>query len=105
MRQTRIIAAVTVGLGIVSLVCLVGCFMALQDIYHDYASPEVLRNHPGIAAESLPRWTTCDLEWGVIRLGFLPMLLFHVAFLVSRLRRRGDTSDRAPRPATAAPGS
>jgi hypothetical protein len=105
MRQTRITAVVTVGLGIVPLVCLMGYFMALQDVFHDYASPEVLRDQAGIAAESLPRWTTCDLEWGVIRLGFLPMLLFHVAFLVSRLRRRGDTSDRAPRPATAAPGS
>ena len=93
MHKSKIVSAITVALGVASLVCLVGYFLALHDISQDYASPKVLRDHAGIAADILPRWTTCDLEWAVIYLGFLPMLIFHVLFFVNRFWRTKRSLD------------
>ena len=73
----------TAALGILSLLTLVGYYLALHDILRDYASPKVLQEQAGVAAGTLPDWTACSLEWRVVSIGFWFMLLFHIAFLLS----------------------
>lgn len=71
----------TAVLGVLSLLCLVGYYLALHDIFHDYASPKVLREQARIAPETLPDWTACPLEWRVVGICFWLMLAFHIMFL------------------------
>jgi hypothetical protein len=77
------VTTATAVLGILSLVCLFGYYLALHDIYYDYASPSVLQEQAKIAPESLPDWTACPLEWRVVGIGFWLMLAFHVMFLAT----------------------
>ena len=69
---------VMVLLGILSFASLIFYFLALHDIWHDYASPEVWIR----AGQTLPGWYSpvnrCPLEWGILQAGFLLMLAFHV---------------------------
>jgi hypothetical protein len=72
--------------GGLSFVSLVGYFLALHDIRHDYASPEVWAR----AGQALPNWCSSvnqtPLEWGMLQLGFCFMLLFHVLLFIKLVR-------------------
>ena len=87
MRAKKIMAAVTAASGVLSLLSLVGLYLALHDIAQDYASPAIIREHARIAPGTLPEWTACALEWRVVAIGFCLILLFHVFFLVGFIRR------------------
>ena len=79
--------------GGLSFVSLVGYFLALHDIWHDYASPEVWAR----AGQALPNWYSTvnrtSLEWGMLQLGFCFMLLFHVLLFIKLVRN----SSRSPK--------
>jgi hypothetical protein len=92
VRRRRPITVAVTALSVVSLVCLIGCYLALHDIYRDYASPKVLLEHVGLTQAPLPEWTECPLEWRVIRVGFWPMLAFHILFVVSLAWQGGDNT-------------
>jgi hypothetical protein len=81
-------------LGALSFLSLVACFLALHDIWHDYASSEVWSR----AGQSLPSWfdpvNRCSQEWGMLQVGFLLMLAFHI-MLFLRLRVREYKRSRA----------
>lgn len=101
MKIQRVVGAAAGVLAIVSLLSLVGYFMALHDIARDYASPMLLRAQGLPGWEALPEWTTCSLEWRILAVGFLPMVLFHVFFLGCyalgwRLRREHPTGSARP---------
>jgi len=83
MRKLQIFTAATVLVGILSLLCLLGYFLVLHDIYKDYASPGVLYEQASISPETLPDWTACPTEWSMLRIGFWPMLAFHVMALAT----------------------
>jgi hypothetical protein len=72
--------------GGLSFVSVVGYFLALHDIWHDYASPEVWTR----AGQALPNWYSTvnrtPLEWGMLQLGFCFMLLFHVLLFIRLVR-------------------
>ena len=74
-------------LGALSFLSLIGFFLALHDIRHDYASPEVWAR----AGQTLPAWfdpvNNCALEWGMLQVGFLLMLAFHIMLFVRLLVR------------------
>lgn len=82
MNSRKAVGTAMAALGIVSLLCLVAYFLALHDIHHDYASPEVLKEQTTLGPDALPAWTSCPLEWRVIRFAFWPMLLFHILSLI-----------------------
>jgi hypothetical protein len=74
-------------LGALSFFSLVGYFLALHDIWHDYASPEVWTR----AGQALPPWfdpvNRCQLEWGMLQVGFLLMLAFHILMFIRLVAR------------------
>lgn len=83
--------AVLVILGLLSLVSLFFMYLALSDIYKDFASPQVFLR----AGQPLPAWyvetvNTCPLEWRVLQIGWATALLFNVGFFVNLLRRRRE---------------
>ena len=96
MRKGKLITTTTAVLGILSLLCLVGCYLALHDIFHDYASPKVLQEQAQLAPGTLPDWTACPLEWRVVGIGFWLMLAFHIAFLVSFVSRQNKPLNAIP---------
>ena len=83
MRKLQIVTAATGLIGILSFLCLFGYFLALHDIYHDYASPKVLYEQARIPPETLPGWTACPLEWRIVRIGFWLMPAFHIMALAT----------------------
>jgi len=70
-------------MGMVSLLCLVGYFLALHDISHDYASPETWVREGRSVPAWLPDWASCSGEWRMTIWGYIPMLMFHLAFLLT----------------------
>lgn len=101
MRSARAVSIITLGLGVVSFLCLVGYYLALHDIFRDYVSREVLQNLRIASAEAIPQWTACAGEWRLLGMAFWPMLLFHViffgAFLLHRQRRDGMSAEGSSR--------
>lgn len=89
MRKLQILTAATVLMGIVSFLCLLGYFLALHDIYQDYASPRVLYEQADISPKTLADWIACPLEWNMIRSGYWPMLVFHFMALLTIFLRTG----------------
>jgi hypothetical protein len=77
--------------GLLSFLSLIGFFLALHDIWHDYASPEVWAR----AGQTLPNWYSpvnrTPMEWGILQLGFFLILLFHALVLIKLVR---DSSHR-----------
>lgn len=82
-------------LGVFSFLSLLAFYGALHDIWHDYASSEVWAH----AGQPLPEWyatvNRCPLEWGVVQVGFLFVLAFHVLFFVRIIKSQ---SAPAPKP-------
>ncbi len=80
-------AAIAV-LGVCSFLSLIGFYLALHDIWHDYASPDVWIR----AGQQLPAWYSagnrCPLEWGMMQAGFLFLLAFHILLFVRLMKRR-----------------
>ncbi len=79
--------------GVLSFLGLVGCFLALNDIWHDFASPEVWSR----AGQALPDWYSpdvnrCPLEWGFLRVGILLILIFHILLFVRPITGKRRTS-------------
>ena len=81
-KQWMDLAAVIFGA--LSFLSLIFYYLALHDIWHDYASPEVWSR----AGQNLPAWydpvNRCPMEWGILQIGFLLMLGFHI-LLAARL--------------------
>ncbi len=75
--------------GVLSFLSLIGYYLAGHDIWHDYASPEVWAR----AGQALPGWYSqvnrCPLEWGMLQVGLLLMLTFHVLLFVRLLMGTG----------------
>jgi hypothetical protein len=73
-------------LGILSFVSLIGFYLALHDIWHDYASPEVWAR----AGQVLPQWYSpgnrCPGEWGMMQVGFVLILSFHILLFVRMIK-------------------
>ncbi|MCC6485900.1 MAG: hypothetical protein IT364_00235 [Candidatus Hydrogenedentes bacterium] len=81
-----VLKRMTLCLGMISLLCLAAFFLALDDIYDDYASPALLEEYLIGPGTNLPEWTACPLEWRIVRLGFWPMAAFHVVAMLGLLR-------------------
>jgi len=101
--KSHALQAVTTVAGVVSLLCLIGYFMALRDIFHDYASPQLIRQHVPAASTAIPDWASCGLEWKVLGACFWPMLVFHLLFLAGLIitTRATKTPPNAPSDAPA----
>ena len=91
MRSRRWIDLAIAVLGPLSFLSLVGYFLALHDIWHDYASPEVWAR----AGQMLPSWYSpgnrTPGEWGMCQVGFVVLVAFHV-LLFARYLLRNQTA-------------
>lgn len=89
--NAKALRVITLILGAVSLLCLAAYFLALDDIFDDYASPALIQEYLAGSRVNLPDWTTCPLEWRIVRLGFWPMAVFHVVAMIGLLRGKKAT--------------
>lgn len=73
-------------LGVLSFLSLVGFYLALHDIWHEYASPEVWTR----AGRPLPEWMSpvpgCAPEWMMMQVGFVLIAAFHILLFVRLLK-------------------
>ena len=84
----KLLDAGIVAFGALSFLSLCGYFLALHDIWHDYASPEIWAR----AGQSIPTWFShgwheCRVEWGMLQVGFLLMAVFHALLFVRFINR------------------
>ncbi len=90
MKRIQLVNRTIEVFGVLSFLSLVGYYLAGHDIWHDYASPDVWTR----AGQALPSWYSpvnrCPLEWGVLQVGFLLMLTFHVLLFVRLLMESGQ---------------
>ncbi len=67
--------------GPLSFLSLIVYFLALHDIWWDYASPALWVR----AGQSLPAWydpiNRCPGEWAALQIGFLFMATFHILLI------------------------
>jgi hypothetical protein len=85
MNGKRVLHTATTVFGVLSILCLGGYFLALNDIADDYVSPQIAEAN-GLA---LPSWTACSSEWSTLNLGLIPILGFHMLAICCLLRREG----------------
>ena len=97
MKNQRLISTAIATVGVLSFVCLIGYHLALHDIFSDYVSPKVLEKQVGLTGASLPGWTGCPQEWWFVRIGFWPMLAFHVLGLAGFVRYTGRNTRNPPK--------
>jgi hypothetical protein len=87
MKPTRWIDTAVAILGCLSFLSLVGFFLALHDIWWDYASPAVWAH----AGQPLPSWYSpvnrTPGEWGMMQVGFVVIVAFHVLLFARCLMR------------------
>lgn len=97
MKAKRWLDTAVVVLGTLSFLSLIGFFLALHDIWHDYASPEVWAR----AGQALPPWYSpynrTPVEWGMMQVGFLIVVAFHFV-LFARYVIRNEMIPPTPRP-------
>ena len=87
MESRRWIDTAIMVVGPLSFLGLVGMALAGHDIWHDYASPEVWAR----AGQALPAWHSpvnrTPLEWGMMQVGFVAIVAFHVLLFARYLLR------------------
>jgi hypothetical protein len=87
MSKRRMVSLASVGIGILSLLCLLGLFVSFHDIFHDYVSSNAIANQ-GLSL-TLPNWTLCSMEWQIVSFSFWAMFLFNAAlFIISIWQNR-----------------
>ncbi len=94
MKPRKWLDTAIVLFGTLSALSLVGYFLALHDIWHDYASPEVWAR----AGQGLPSWYSpyngTPGEWGVLQVGFIIIVAFHVMLFARWVSRTGGVAPR-----------
>lgn len=80
MGKRKMIYLATIGIGILSFICLLGLFTAFHDIFHDYVSSKVISNL-GLTL-SLPNSATCSLEWQIASISFWAIFLFNIVLFI-----------------------
>ena len=66
MKKQHFIPVTIIALGVISFTCLIGYFLALNDVFHDYASPRIFQENADLIGTHLPTWTQCSSEWQFI---------------------------------------
>ena len=78
---------------ILSFLCLIAFYLALHDIFHDYASAKVIRENLSAVA-ALPVWTACTLEWKVVGICFWLLVVLQAIFLFGLITSRNRKEQR-----------
>jgi hypothetical protein len=88
MQRKKWLDSAVLVFGVLSFLSLIAFFLALTDIWHDYASPDVFAK----AGQALPDWYSpfnrCPLEWRFLQVGFVLMLTFQILLFVKWLSGR-----------------
>ena len=89
--KTTTLTKILVFLFVVILFCLFLDFLALHDIFYDYASTMVLdRFSPGLSG-ILPGWTVTKGEWSIVNASYAIKLIVTLIsfFVVFKLHKAG----------------
>ncbi len=81
MKRLKLLNLISLIMAIITIVLLAGSYLALHDIFRDYASPRVLQEQTCLELGTLPEYTDCRLEWRFVGIGFWLVLLFQIMFL------------------------
>jgi len=92
MRNKTLMTVATVTV-ILTVLCLIAFYLALHDIFYDYASAKVIRENLS-AVMTLPGWTACALEWKVVGICFWLMVVMHAIFLFGLITSRNRKEQR-----------
>lgn len=88
MKTRRLLDGAVALFGALSAASLLFFYLALSDIGHDYASPQVWAR----AGQELPAWYSpvnrCPEEWRVLQVGFVTMVTFHILLLARALSKK-----------------
>lgn len=70
MKATAIYTRILLFMTVVLFICLFFDFLALHDIYRDYASKLVMNRFSPDTASSLPDWTNTRGEWSIVQVSY-----------------------------------
>jgi hypothetical protein len=88
MLTRRLLDGAVALFGALSAASLLFFYLALSDIAHDYASPQVWAH----AGQELPAWYSpvnrCPDEWRALQVGFIIVVVFHLLLLARALSRK-----------------
>ena len=79
-------------LSLITILLLIGDFLALHDIRQDYVSSEVIEAVQADSSNNLPDWASTKLEWTFVRISlllkiiFAPIIVIALAKTVRRLK-------------------
>ncbi len=96
--RSKTLVTITAVAGILSALCLIAFYLALHDIFYDYASAKVIKENIS-AAVNLPDWTACSLEWKTVGICFWPLVVFHAIFLIGLIANRNKKEQKITDPA------
>lgn len=94
MKKTQILAAFALVATLFVLALMLGDFLALTDIHHEYVSLEVIDSLGVRLSDELPDWTATAGEWAmvqfsyVVRFAFLALNVVALSVLVAVLRKQ-----------------
>jgi hypothetical protein len=89
--SARIILILAISL----IACLFFDFLALHDIYNDYASKAVItRFSPGMA-DAFPTWTNTRGEWNLLDISYIVKIIVAVLLVIVSLPAIKNKRDEA----------
>jgi len=92
MKNSKVLLRLMLFFCIAILFFCITDFMALTDILHDYASPQVVDRFGNTFSRELPDWTNTSGEWSMVNLSFAFrfissfLLMFVLIFLLRRTK-------------------
>ena len=75
MKTNAFYSRVLLILTAVLFICLFFDFLALHDVYRDYASKLVMNRFSAETAGSLPEWTNTSGEWSLLQISYIIKLI------------------------------
>lgn len=78
MKSKKIAVILLIVLCMIGFLFTIADFLALHDIKNEYVSPRVLESLDITLSDDLPKWTSTQGEWQVVRIGYLFRSVFFI---------------------------
>ena len=76
MKRLPLLIKSSLALSVITLIMTIGDFLALNDIWHDYVSRQVIESVGDNVLAKLPAWSETKLEWRMVQISELTGLLY-----------------------------
>jgi hypothetical protein len=94
MKSNKVLVPLMLIFNIAVLIFTILDFMALHDIWHDYASPHIIAQFGLKSSQALPVWTKTTGEWGMVDFSLGSRFILSILFMlmmVFYMRKKTDT--------------